>query len=71
MTPMDMSLDLTVQLTAVVWGLVAALAISGIAVIACTAAPSRIRHACAAFVSYARARFVVRYVTESPVRNAA
>lgn len=62
MTPMDMPLDLTVQLTAAIWGLLAALAISGIAVIACTEAPERIRHAYAALVSSAHFRFVVDYV---------
>lgn len=71
MAPMDMPLTLTVELAAVLWGLVAALAISAIALFACTDALDRIGHACAAFVSRARVRFVMGHAFKPRVRNAA
>ena len=62
MAPMGMSLDLTAQLAAVLWGMVAALGISGIGLIACTDASNRIRRACVALVSRARIRLAEQYV---------
>lgn len=71
MTPMDISLSMTVELAPLVLGLVAALAVCGVAVIACTEAPALIRDACAAFVSRARVRLQMFHVMKPRIRNAA
>lgn len=60
MAPIDISLDLTAQLIAVPWGLVAALGICAAGLLACTDASIRIRCASVALVSRARMRFAVQ-----------